>query len=163
VSTTTTGHNYGVGLLAILVASGAGILYYQMYYVPEMFATPDVDEHILHPVKSTTIEMIMGSANAEQQDNYVPKLVQIQLTIDNHVIWLNVDETAHTVTPDSHDKSITVDPYSGAFGSTGVIKPGEAYDFLFTDAPPNGAKVIEYHCDPHPWMTGTLEITKSRF
>ena len=79
MSTTTTGHNYGVGLLAILVASGAGILYYQMYYVPEMFATPDVDEHILHPVKSTTIEMIMGSANADQQDNFVPKLVQIQL------------------------------------------------------------------------------------
>jgi len=105
VSTTTTGHNYGVGLLAILVASGAGIIYYQMYYVPEIFATPDVDEHILHPVKSTTIEMIMGSANADQQDNYVPKLVQIQLTIDNHVIWLNVDETAHTVTPTAMTKA----------------------------------------------------------
>ena len=43
------------------------------------------------------------------------------------------------------------------------IMPGEEYEFLFTDAPPNGATVIEYHCEPHPWMTGTVEITKSRF
>ena len=56
----------------------------------------------------------MGSANADQQDNFVPKIgSNLQLTIDNHVIWLNVDETAHTVTPISHDKSITIDPYSG--------------------------------------------------
>ena len=41
--------------------------------------------------------------------------------------------------------------------------PGEEYEFLFTKAPPNGAKVITYHCHPHPWMTGTIEITKSRF
>jgi len=159
VSTTTTGHNYGVGLLAILVASGAGILYYQMYYVPEMFATPDVDEHILHPVKSTTIDMIMGSANADQQDNFVPKLVNLQLSIDNHVIWKNVDETAHTVTPDHR----YTDGYSGDFGSTGVIKPGEEYEFLFTEAPPNIPVTIDYHCDPHPWMTGTVVVSQARF
>ena len=41
--------------------------------------------------------------------------------------------------------------------------PGESYQFLFTDAPPNGAKVVEYHCDPHPWMVGIVEVTKSRF
>ena len=44
-----------------------------------------------------------------------------------------------------------------------MLLPGEEYEFLFTDAPPNGAKVIPYHCDPHPWMVGTVEITKSRF
>ena len=43
--------------------------------------------------------------------------------------------------------------YSGDFGSTGVIKPGEIYEFLFTEAPPNIPVTIEYHCDPHPWMT----------
>ena len=41
--------------------------------------------------------------------------------------------------------------------------PGDEYEFLFTKAPPNGAWVITYHCHPHPWMTGTIEITKSRF
>ena len=95
---TVSGSQYGVGLITLLVASSIGIGYYQMFYLPEQLATPDVDEHVLHPVKSTIIEMILGSSFADQQDNYVPKLVNVQLSIDNHVIWNNVDETAHTVT-----------------------------------------------------------------
>ena len=130
-----------------------------MYWLPEQLAKPEVDEHVLHPVKSTIIEIILGSANADQQDNFLPKLVNIQLSIDNHIIWDNVDDTAHTVTPDHR----YTDGYSGDFGSTGVIKPGETYDFLFTEAPPNIPVTIEYHCQPHPWMTGTLVIGHARF
>jgi plastocyanin len=103
--------------------------------------------------------MIMGSASADQQDNFVPKLVNLQLSIDNHVIWKNVDETAHTVTPDHR----YTDGYSGDFGSTGVIKPGEEYEFLFTEAPPNIPVTVDYHCDPHPWMTGTVVVSQARF
>jgi len=125
-----------------------------MFYLPESLAKPSVSEHILEPVKSTEIEMILGSADPNQQDNFVPKLVNIQLGIDNHVIWINVDDVAHTVTPDHRAE----DSYSGAFASLGVIKPGETYEFLFTEE-----HEIEYHCEPHPWMTGTLIITKQRF
>ena len=156
---TVSGHQYGVGLITLLVASAVGIGYYQMYWLPEQLATPEVDEHVLHPVKSTHIEMIVGSANADQQDNFVPKLVNLQLSIDNHVIWDNVDDTAHTITPDHR----YTDSYSGDFGSTGVIKPGEIYDFLFTEAPPNIPVTIEYHCDPHPWMTGKVVVSQARF
>jgi len=156
---TVSGSQYGVGLITLLVASAIGVGYYQMFWIPEQLATPDVDEHVLHPVKSTIIEMILGSANADQQDNFVPKLVNLQLSIDNHVIWDNVDDTAHTVTPDHR----YTDGYSGDFGSTGVIKPGETYEFLFTEAPPNVPVTIEYHCDPHPWMTGTVVVSQARF
>ena len=158
-STVSSGHQYGIGLIAVLIASAVSIGYYQMYWLPEQLAKPEVDEHVLHPVKSTIIEAIMGSANADQQDNFVPKLVNLQLTIDNHVIWKNVDETAHTVTPDHR----YTDSYSGEFGSTGVIKPGEEYEFLFTEAPPNIPVTIEYHCDPHPWMTGKVVVSQARF
>jgi len=154
MSTPTSSHAYGIGIMTILVGLSISIVFYQMYYLPESLAKPSVDEHILHPVKETIIEMILGSANAEQQDNFVPKLVNIQLGIDNHVIWDNVDDTAHTVTPDHRAE----DSYSGAFGSSGVIKPGEKYEFLFTED-----NEIEYHCEPHPWMTGKLIITKQRF
>jgi hypothetical protein len=133
---TVSGSQYGVGLITLLVAASIGIGYYQMFYLPEMLATPDVDEHVLHPVKSTIIEMILGSSNADQQDNYVPKLVNLQLSIDS---------------------------YSGDFGSTGVVKPGETYEFLFTEAPPNTPVTIAYHCDPHPWMTGTVVVSQARF
>jgi len=156
---TVSGSQYGVGLITLLVASSIGIGYYQMYYLPEQLATPDVDEHVLHPVKSTIIEMILGSSFADQQDNYVPKLVNVQLSIDNHVIWNNVDETAHTVTPDHR----YTDSYSGNFGSTGVVKPGETYEILFTEAQPNTPVTIAYHCDPHPWMEGTVVVSQARF
>ena len=147
-------HAYGIGIITIIVGMSVSIVFYQMYYIPESLLKPAVDEHILHPVKELIIEMIPGSANPNQQDNSVPKLVNIQLGIDNHVIWKNVDDTPHTVTPDHRAE----DPYSGTFGSSGVVKAGEEYEFLFTED-----QEIEYHCEPHPWMTGTLIITKQRF
>ena len=70
------------------------------------------------------------------------------------MIWQNNDDTPHTVTPD-HRQS---DSYSGDFGSSGVVKPGETYEFLFTES-----QKVPYHCEPHPWMTGTITVEKSRF
>ena len=52
---TVSGSQYGVGLITLLVASSIGIGYYQVFWLPEQLATPDVDEHVLHPVKSTII------------------------------------------------------------------------------------------------------------
>lgn len=154
MSSSSTSHAYGIGIITIIVGLSVGIAFYQMFYLPESLAKPAVDEHILHPVKETIVEMIKGSANPNQQDNFVPKLVNIQLGIDNLVIWKNIDDTPHTVTPDHRAE----DSYSGPFGSSGVVKAGEEYEFLFTED-----HEIEYHCDPHPWMTGKLIITKQRF
>ncbi len=138
----------------MIVGLAVGIAFYQVYYLPESLAKPSVDEHILHPVKELVIDIIPGSADPDQQDNFVPKLVNIQLGIDNHVIWINNDDTPHTVTPDHRME----DGYSGEFGSPGVLKAGEEYEFLFTEQ-----HEVTYHCSPHPWMTGTLIITKQRF
>lgn len=154
MSTPTSSHAYGIGVIAIVVAVSASIVFYTSFYIPESVAKPSVDEEILHPVQDTLINIIEGSASPEQQDNFVPKLVDIQLGIDNHVVWQNEDNTPHTVTPD-HD---VADSYSGPFGSPGVIKPGEKYEFTFTEE-----HEIEYHCSPHPWMTGKLIVTKARF
>lgn len=40
---------------------------------------------------------------------------------------------------------------------------GKTYEFLFTEAPPNTPVTIAYHCDPHPWMTGTVVVGQARF
>lgn len=155
LSQTTSSHAYGIGIITLVVGLSVSIGYYQMFYLPEQSAKPAVSEHILHPThEENIINMIIGSASEEQQDNFVPKLVNIQLGIDNHVVWVNEDDVAHTVTPDHR----TSDSYSGDFGSPGVVLPGETYEFLFTES-----QTIPYHCQPHPWMTGTLEITKQRF
>ena len=154
MSEVTQGHAYGIGIITVVIGLSIGLGYYQMFYLPEVSLKPSVDEEILEPLKSTEIEMIVGSADPDQQDNFVPKLLNIQLGIDNHIVWTNVDDVAHTVTPDES----TEDSYSGEFGSTGVIMPGETYEFTFTE--PNE---VPYHCEPHPWMTGTLIIAESRF
>jgi len=77
-----SGHAYGIAIITIIIGISVGIFYYQAVYIPESIAKPTVAEHILNPVQETIIEMIPGSANPEQQDNFVPKLVNIQLGID---------------------------------------------------------------------------------
>ena len=154
LSVSTTSHAYGIGIVAVLIGVSVGVIFYQVYYLPESLTKPSVDEHILHPIQETTIDIIIGSASPEQQDSYIPKLANIQLGVDNMVIWDNLDDTAHTVTPDHRHE----DSYSGPFDSQGVILPGETYEFLFTEP-----QVVEYHCEPHPWMKGTVEVTKQRF
>ena len=158
MSKPTSSHAYGIGIIAMIVGLAVGISYYQLYYIPELIAKPKISEEILNPVEAeNVISMIKGSASPEQQDNFVPKLVNIQLGIDNRAVWENIDETPHTVTADAgHEYT---DAYSGKFGSVGVVKPGERYEFLFTQPDVE----INYHCEPHPWMTGNLIITKARF
>ena len=109
MSTTTSSHAYGIGIIAVIIALSLTISWYTMFWLPEENQKVFVDEHILNPSGQTTINIIDGSSSPEQEDNYIPKLVHIQLTIDNFVVWQNIDETPHTVTPDSHDKDEITD------------------------------------------------------
>jgi plastocyanin len=129
------------------------MVFYTSFYVPESLAKPSVSEHILNPELDFIIEIVPGAV-IDGNENYVPNKAKVLLGISNKVIWQNLDDTPHTVTPDHR----TSDAYSGDFGSIGVIKPGESFEFLFTDA-----QEILYHCEPHPWMTGKISIDLSRF
>ena len=153
MSASLSSHAYGIGVIALIVGMSVSIIFYTSFYIPESLEKPSVSEHILHPEEDFIIEIVPGAV-IEGNENYVPNHSKVQLTIDNKVIWQNNDDTAHTVTPD-HRAS---DAYSGDFGSPGVIKPGDSYEFLFTDA-----QEILYHCQPHPWMTGKISIEVSRF
>ncbi len=153
MSTPTSSHAYGVGLIALIVGMSAVTVFYTSFYLPESLAKPSVAEHILNPEKELIIEIVLGAV-IDGNENYVPNQAKAILTIDNKVIWKNLDDTPHTVTPD-HRAS---DSYSGDFGSIGVVKSGESFEFLFTEA-----QEIHYHCEPHPWMTGSITIEKSRF
>lgn len=150
----TSSHAYGIGIITLLVGVSIGVGYYQIYYLPESMAKPKVSEAILNPSDEIEVKIVEGSGNPEQKDNYIPKTINVQLGIDNRVIWVNYDATPHTVSPNK----ATEDSYSGEFGSPGVVKPGEKYEFLFTED-----TEIEYHCSPHPWMKGKVVVTKQRF
>ncbi len=153
MSTPTSSHAYGVGLIAIIIGMSVSVVFYTSFYIPESLAKPSVAEHILNPDKDFIIEIVPGAV-IDGNENYVPNSAKVLLGISNKVIWKNLDDTPHTVTPD-HRAS---DSYSGDFGSIGVIKPGDSFEFLFTEA-----QEILYHCEPHPWMTGKITIELSRF
>jgi len=133
----------------VIIGAAVGVSYYQLYFVPELNAKPIIPEKVKKPGEQTVITIVPGAENKEQEANFVPKKPDVQLGINNLVVWKNAGDVAHTVTPDKPFK----DSYSGDFGSPGVIKPGKEYQFLFTQE----AK-IDYHCEPHPWMTGTVHI-----
>ena len=153
MSASTSSHAYGIGLIAVIVGMSAGLIFYTGFYLPESLAKPSVSEHILNPEDTFVIEIVLGAV-VEGNENYVPNAPTVLLEKDNHVIWENNDDTPHTVTPDHR----TADSYSGDFGSSGVLKSGETYEFVFTEP-----QEVHYHCDPHPWMKGTIKIEKSRF
>ena len=153
MSAPQTSHAYGIGVITVIVGMSVVLIFYTGFYLPESLAKPTVSEHILNPEEPFVIEIVPGAVT-EGNESYVPNKATVLLGISNRVIWENNDETPHTVTPDHR----TADSYSGDFGSVGVVMPGEKFEFLFTVE-----QEIPYHCDPHPWMTGTIKIEKSRF
>ena len=153
MSKPTSSHAYGIGVITLIIGMSVSMVFYTSFYVPESLAKPSVSEHILNPETDFIIEIVLDAV-IEGNENYVPNKAKVLLGISNKVIWQNLDATPHTVTPDHR----TSDAYSGDFGSVGVIKPGESFEFLFTEA-----QEILYHCEPHPWMTGKISIELSRF
>jgi len=153
MSMPTSSHAYGIGVIAVIIGMSVSVVFYTSFYLPESLAKPSVSEHILNPDGDFIIEIVSGAV-IEGNENYVPNQASVLLGISNKVIWQNNDDTAHTVTPDHR----ATDAYSGDFGSLGVLKPGESYEFLFTET-----NEIPYHCTPHPWMTGKIIVDLSRF
>ena len=153
MSMPTSSHAYGIGVIAVIIGMSVSVVFYTSFYLPESLEKPSVSEHILNPDGDFIIDIVLGAV-IEGNENYVPNQASVLLGISNKVIWQNNDDTAHTVTPD-HRAS---DAYSGDFGSIGVLKPGETFEFLFTEP-----QEIPYHCEPHPWMKGNIIIALSRF
>jgi amicyanin len=63
------------------------------------------------------------------------------------VTWTNQDTVAHNVASDADS------PKGGLAGP--LLNQGETYSFTFNDV-----GTYRYHCDPHPFMKGTVEVTE---
>lgn len=156
--TTTQQHSpFGIGVIAFVIAIGVSISYFQFIYLPTINLKPVIPHEILNPLKTAEIKMIAGSSNPQQGDNFIPKRVEVQLTVDNRVVWINEDSIGHTVTTDNN----AIDKYTGRFDSLetiGTVPPGETFEFLFTQE-----GEFPYHCEPHPWMKGMVKVLKQKF
>ncbi len=150
---------FTVMALAFIIAIGVGVGYYQFVYYPYITSKPQLPKEVVEPPQITEVRIIIGSFNIDQVDSFIPKTVDVQLGLNNKVVWINEDQAPHTVTTDDG----YVDPWSGIFdsrkhGENPVIMPGERFEFVFTKE-----GVYKYHCEPHPWMTGTVMVSKLKF
>ena len=90
------------------------------------------------PVQATPVENPV-TVNI-QDDAFDPATTSI--APGTTVTWVNNDDEAHTVTADD-----------GLFDS-GRLDPGDSYSVWF-----DGSGTVAYHCEPHPHMTGSIEVS----
>ena len=112
-----------------------------LFTVPQAFA--DHDE--------VTITNALGSSTPGCEDTdscFIPSVVTLSKA-DTEVTWDNGDNAAHTVTSGS-----AVDGPDGYWDSS-LMMAGSSYTKSFESFDPG---TYPYHCQVHPWMTGTIII-----
>jgi plastocyanin len=155
---TVANHAGGISVIAFVVALAASLAYYQWIYVPQVNAKPILADNILHPPQTTAVTIVKDANLQSNPQNFVPKDVRAALGLSNKVIWTNNDGVPHTVTSDDPQY---IDKINGPFDSLqqqesipgGFLLPGKTFEFTFT-----AEGTHPYHCTPHPWMQGKVEV-----
>lgn len=151
----------GISIIAFVIAIAVSIGYYQFVYVPEATAKPILPDEVLNPAESINIDIAEGSTLETNENFFVKKEVRAVLGISNRIVWTNNDPSPHTVTS---DEPKYVDKINGPFNSLeqqesipgGYLLPGKTFEFTFT-----ATGKYPYHCEPHPWMQGTIEVVEN--
>lgn len=103
------------------------------------------------PPETRYISIERGASNPDDNVGYSPAFARSSMGMDNRIVWTNNDTVAHTVVSDTGYSN----KQTGKFES-GLIEPNGTYEHVFSDV---GA--YQYHCDIHPWMTGTVEVIEN--
>jgi nitrite reductase (NO-forming) len=102
------------------------------------------------PGDPNTVDIPSGAFDpANAATAYTPGVISV--SAGTTVTWINNDSVFHTIT--SGPTNGTVATPDGLFDS-GQVQPGETYEHTF-DEP----GTFDYHCTPHPWMKGQVEVT----
>ena len=137
--------------LALIILSLAVVGGYQFVYVPIAGAGPEIDPAWLDPSEEKQVRIVDGSSNIEQEDNFVPKEMTLTLGVDNRVVWLSEDSVLHTITADPGEQP--EESFLEHAARANFIDLGQ--EFIFTFLVPGE---YNYHCEPHPWMRGTITV-----
>ena len=106
---------------------------------PSVFA-----DHVTVEVDIAVGSSIMGCETTNEC--YIESMVTI--SVDNEVMWNNIDSVGHTVTAGT-----PAEGFSGHFDS-GLMAPGQLFSHEFDEA-----GTFPYYCVAHPWMTGTVMVS----
>ena len=103
-------------------------------------------------VNYTTVLIPPGSEDQSSNKTYSPDVTTVVLGINNTVRWTNQAESANSIAADmSFEQDVK------KFGSDGIIKPGQSYEFTFTKP-----GTFSYHGQPHPWQMGKIIVLPNR-
>lgn len=101
----------------------------------------------MHRATPTSMSSTAVTTNHVTIQNYMFMPATITVKVGTTVTWQNMDSVNHTVTADK--------PTSSAPSSMDIA-PNKTYSFTFKTA---GS--YTYHCFPHPYMHGTVEVVSS--
>jgi plastocyanin len=92
----------------------------------------------------STFDVSIVEPDAADPDSWGFDPSDLQVQVGDTVVWTNQGSTDHTVTAEG-----------GAFDS-GMIGPGDTFEYTFDEV-----GTFSYHCDPHPWMKGTVKVSEA--
>ena len=81
MSSPTSSHAYGIGLIAVLVGLSASVVFYTSFYLPESLAKPSVSHAILEPAEEFFLIEIVPGAVIEGNENYVPNKPTVSTSV----------------------------------------------------------------------------------
>lgn len=93
-------------------------------------------------VSGTEVKIVEPAFRPVQEWTYSPD--EISAKVGTQVVWTNTGAVAHTVTADD-----------GTSFDSGSLDPKASFTLT-----PTAAGTFAYHCTFHPWMKGTLVVTR---
>ncbi len=96
----------------------------------------------------TVYVKILKGAVIEGHQMLDPKVITVQIGVNNTITWINEDDTPHSITRNNIGVEV--------WGSPGVLKSGESYTHTFENV-----GIFPYHGEPHPWMAGLVIVLDS--
>ena len=113
-------------------------------------AAAENEPEVVAPGDPNTVDIPSGAYDpANAATAYTPEVISV--AVGTTVTWINNDSVFHTIT--SGTSNGTVATPDGVFDS-GEVQPGETYERTFDES-----GTFDYHCTPHPWMKGQVEVT----
>ena len=143
-----------VTVIAIILIGGAVLV------VNRSDGDPTTSDHSMHEGETTQSNLnTSNDSSAQNQSNgmavettvvdiknyaYVPAKIKVKR--GTAVTWTNQDDVKHDIMPNNKKAGL---------GASKLLNKGESYTNTF-----NLPGTYEYHCSPHPYMKGTVEVVE---
>jgi plastocyanin len=97
----------------------------------------------ISPVEQAEEEVVQEGATEVEIRDFAFSPTKISVKKGTSVLWVNKNTVGHTITGDRGGPD------------SSVFDKDKSYTFVF-----DKAGVFDYHCTPHPFMRGTVEVVE---